>query len=323
MSYDLNRNADQRQILDAAEAMLAGSYPLARLREGASDNLAEASGFGAFLLGLPEEQGGAGFGIVEEALVHVLFGRHLLTPRSLAAALAVRLAASSGDDALMAAIAAGETAVAPAVRSGNGYLLIDPAQAGMALVFGAERLELVRIADAAPEAGLGHDLSIARMPANDGQAIAETDEAGLLLLSSLLVSAQLLGVAEAARDMAVEYAGIRRQFGSVIGSFQAIKHHCANMAVGTERISALLDMAALALSDGREDAAFQVAALRRLAPKTALANASLCVQIHGGIGFSDEADAHRFVKQAHILGRLGEGQPLLDLPAPLVAFSRA
>ncbi|MEO1988245.1 MAG: acyl-CoA dehydrogenase family protein [Martelella sp.] len=323
MSYDLNRNADQRQILDAAEAMLAGSYPLARLREGASDNLAEASGFGAFLLGLPEEQGGAGFGIVEEALVHVLFGRHLLTPRSLAAALAVRLAASSGDDALMAAIAAGETAVAPAVRSGNGYLLIDPAQAGMALVFGAERLELVRIADAAPEAGLGHDLSIARMPANDGQAIAETDEAGLLLLSSLLVSAQLLGVAEAARDMAVEYAGIRRQFGSVIGSFQAIKHHCANMAVGTERISALLDMAALALSDGREDAAFQVAALRRLAPKTALANASLCVQIHGGIGFSDEADAHRFVKQAHILGRLGEGQPLLDLPAPLAAFSRA
>ena len=323
MSYDLNRNADQRQILDAAEAMLAGSYPLARLREGASDNLAEASGFGAFLLGLPEEQGGAGFGIVEEALVHVLFGRHLLTPRSLAAALAVRLAASSGDDALMAAIATGETAVAPAVRSGNGYLLIDPAQAGMALVFGAERLELVRIADAVPEAGLGHDLSIARMPANDGHAIAETDEARLLLLSSLLVSAQLLGVAEAARDMAVEYAGIRRQFGSVIGSFQAIKHHCANMAVGTERISALLDMAALALSDGCEDAAFQVAALRRLAPKTALANASLCVQIHGGIGFSDEADAHRFVKQAHILGRLGEGQPLLDLPAPLAAFSRA
>ncbi|MAU22346.1 MAG: hypothetical protein CMH13_17770 [Martelella sp.] len=323
MSYDLNRNADQRQILDAAEAMLAGSYPLARLREGASDNLAEASGFGAFLLGLPEEQGGAGFGIVEEALVHVLLGRHLLTPRSLAAALAVRLAASSGDDALMAAIAAGETAVAPAVRSGNGYLLIDPEEAGLALVFGQARLELVQIADAAPEPGLGHDLSIARMPTNDGQAIAETDEARLLLLSSLLVSAQLLGVAEAARDMAVDYAGIRRQFGSVIGSFQAIKHHCANMAVGTERISALLDMAALALSDGREDAAFQVAALRRLAPKTALANASLCVQIHGGIGFSDEADAHRFVKQAHILCRLGEGQPLLDLPAPLAAFSRA
>ena len=113
------------------------------------------------------------------------------------------------------------------------------------------------------------------------------------------------------------YAGMRQQFGKPIGAFQAIKHHAADMAIGAEMVSAQLDMAAIALADGRPDALFQIAALRRLAPVAALANARACIQIHGGIGFSAEADAHHFIKHAHLLSRLGAAPSMLDPDAPM------
>lgn len=323
MSCDLNRSADQRQILDAAEAMLGQAYPLARLRGGGTDDLGTLAEFGTFLLALPEEAGGAGFSLVDEALVHVALGRHLLSPRSLAAALAVRLAGQGGDAGLAEEIAGGGRDVAAAVPTAGGLLLLDPGAADLALVFGARRLDLRPIAGARPETGLGHDLRVARMEDAPEGALFTSTAPGDLALADLLVSAQCLGVAEAARDLAVDYAGVRKQFGQLIGGFQAIKHHCANMALGTERLSALLDFAALSLAGGAEDAAFQIAALRRLAPGIARRNAALCVQIHGGIGFSEEADAHRFVKQAHLLGCLGQGAPLLDLAAPLAPHASA
>ncbi len=137
------------------------------------------------------------------------------------------------------------------------------------------------------------------------------------MIADLLVSAQLLGMAEAARDLSVDHAQTRHQFGKPIGAFQAIKHHCADMAVDAEMLSAQLDMAAIAVRDGRDDAAFQAAALRRLAPRVALFNTRTAIQVHGGIGFSAEADIHHYLKQAHVLSRLGGPAPMLDLPAAL------
>ncbi|MCB1133405.1 MAG: acyl-CoA dehydrogenase, partial [Verrucomicrobiae bacterium] len=129
-------------------------------------------------------------------------------------------------------------------------------------------------------------------------------------------------IAEGARDLAVAYAGVRRQFGRQIGSFQAIKHHCANMAIGVEMVSAQLDMAAIAVRDGREDAAFQTAALARLAPRVALQNARLCIQIHGGIGFSAEADVQLFLKQAHLLRNYLGATDFLSLPSPMFPLAK-
>jgi alkylation response protein AidB-like acyl-CoA dehydrogenase len=116
---------------------------------------------------------------------------------------------------------------------------------------------------------------------------------------------------------------MRQQFGRPIGAFQAIKHHCANMAITAEALSSLLEVAAIAARDGRDDAAFHIAALRLLAPKAALANARTCIQIHGGMGFSAEADAHHFLKQAHMLSRLGVCASILDLPAALAPYISA
>jgi len=323
VSYDLNRSADQRQILDAAATMLATSYPLSRLREQGSDDFGALAEFGTFALALPEERGGAGFDLVDEALVHVLLGRHAVSSRAAAAAIASRLAAELGRDNLAREVAAGTVAVAAAIPSGDGVLAIDMAGAAFALLFGKQQLALLDLEGAGRQevSGLGHGVSLTRLGHNAVATLGVSTEGGLLDTADLLVSAQLLGVAEASRDLAVSYAQIRRQFGRPIGSFQAIKHHCANMAIAAEAVSSLLDLAAIALSEGRDDASFQVAALRLLAPRAALENARMCIQLHGGIGFSAEADAHHFLKQAHLLSRLGGGAAMLDRKAPLAPHS--
>jgi alkylation response protein AidB-like acyl-CoA dehydrogenase len=315
MTFDLNLSDDQRQILDAAATMLDGSYPLSRLRTRARDDLSDLTEFGAFTLALSEDKGGSGFTVVEEALLHVLFGRHVISTRALATSLALRIAAADLADK----IASGAASVCAAMPSGDSILLVEPTGQQLAVLFTGDSLTLISLEGAAPEPvkSLGDGVPLGRLPAESATILSETTDPGILTLCDLLVSAQLLGIAEATRDLAVDYAKLRHQFGKPIGAFQAIKHHCANMAINAEVLSSLLDMTALSLAASDDDAEFQIAALRRLAPKLALENARTAIQIHGGIGFSDEADAHHFLKQAHFLGRLGSEAALLDFPAPL------
>lgn len=115
----------------------------------------------------------------------------------------------------------------------------------------------------------------------------------------------LLGMAEAARDLAVDHARTREQFGRPIGSFQAIKHRCADMALATHALRAQLQLATLAAHGRWPDAAFQNDACRVLAARCALDNAAACIQVHGGIGFTAECDAHLFLLRAHVYEHLG------------------
>jgi alkylation response protein AidB-like acyl-CoA dehydrogenase len=320
VACDLNPGEDQRQILNAAAAMLDASYPLARLRGAAQDDVAVIAAFGAFALTLPEESGGAGFGLVEEALLHVLLGRHLVSTKVLATAMAARLARELGRADIAAQAASGAIPICAAVASTEDrILLIDAEGAALALVFGEQSLALIDVGgrNGEPITGLGHGVALTGLSRQATVSIGQSAQALLRRTADLLVSAQLAGIAQASRDLAVAYAKVRQQFGRPIGSFQAVKHHCANMALAAEMLSAQLDMAVIAERNGREDAPFQAAALVQLAARIALANARTCIQIHGGIGFSAEADAHHYLKQAHVLRLLASRAALLDLPAPL------
>ncbi|MBX3529090.1 MAG: hypothetical protein KF849_00675 [Rhizobiaceae bacterium] len=319
MTCDLNLNEDQRQILGAASVMLEASYPVARRRQRRPDDLAELAAFGAFGLALPQDGGEAGYSVVEEALLHVLLGRHVVSTGALAASLAARLAANTGRSDLADGIVAGTTGVCAAIAAKDSALLVERGEASFALLFDGRELALLDMdgIDARPVESLGHGIPLQRIASGEAREIARSADDELADTADLLISAQLLGVAEAARDLTVAYANMRQQFGQPIGGFQAIKHHCANMAVGAEMASAQLDMAAIALRDRRADASFQVAALRHLAEKAAIFNTRTAVQVHGGIGFSAEADVHHYLKQAHLLSRLGAGAGLLAMPAPL------
>jgi alkylation response protein AidB-like acyl-CoA dehydrogenase len=136
--------------------------------------------------------------------------------------------------------------------------------------------------------------------------VARFDASGLLRLR-LLDAAALAGIAGAALAMGVAYAGTREQFGRPIGSFQAIKHHCANMAISASCARDQVSFAAVAVDDGRSDAALQVECAVWVAGSAALDNAGKNIQIHGGIGFSDEADPHLCLKRARLLIAIAGG----------------
>jgi len=119
-----------------------------------------------------------------------------------------------------------------------------------------------------------------------------------------MVAAMLVGIAEATRDLSAEHAKTRVQFGRPIGVHQAIKHRCADMAVRAEAAGSQMLLAALCVESGRADATFQAAAAKVVATDAAVANAASTIQVHGGMGFTSEHDAHLFLERAHVLDHL-------------------
>jgi alkylation response protein AidB-like acyl-CoA dehydrogenase len=110
-----------------------------------------------------------------------------------------------------------------------------------------------------------------------------------------------LGAAARLLDMTVSYAGQREQFGTPIGSFQAVKHHCADMAVAVEAGRATLWAAALALDTASAAARSRAASAAAAYTKSAAAKvAGTALQVHGGIGFTWEHDLHLFLRRIKV-----------------------
>lgn len=326
MTIDLNPTPDQQEIVSSVGKVLRDHFPVSRLRSpsragtpGASpDPMEVLAELGLFGLGLPEAAGGAGFSEVEEALAFVELGRHLVHPDAAAALLAARLAHALGLAELTRDIVSGRqpvclaTALAPldfGAPDGLPVHLLGLQPGGLALLWSEAGMLLLRGDSIGARAVTGTDRSIPLLRGDVcGDAVIARLEASrmpLPHLAHLLVSAMLLGMAEACRDMAVEYAKTREQFGRPIGAFQAIKHRCANMAIGAEALRAQLAFAALALRDGWPDVQLQLDACRLLAARCALTNAGANIQVHGGLGFTAECDAHLYLLRAHLYEHLG------------------
>ncbi|MDT5325684.1 MAG: hypothetical protein QOF25_2836, partial [Mycobacterium sp.] len=129
----------------------------------------------------------------------------------------------------------------------------------------------------------------------------------------ILASAEAVGISWATLDMAVEYAKVREQFGRTIGTFQAVKHHAANMLVNAEQTTAATWDAARA--DDLDSAWFAGAVAASHAIRTQIFNAQYNIQLHGGIGFTWEHDAHLYLRRARTLAAvMAEGaEPLIDV----------
>ncbi|HLZ26298.1 MAG TPA: acyl-CoA dehydrogenase family protein [Chloroflexota bacterium] len=111
-------------------------------------------------------------------------------------------------------------------------------------------------------------------------------------------SAEMLGAARRCMDMSVEYAKVRQQFGQPIGSFQAIKHACADMLLEVENAHAATYYAAWALDAGSPDAALAASAAKAYVSDASRKVCGSSIQVHGGIGFTWEYDLHLYVKRA-------------------------
>jgi alkylation response protein AidB-like acyl-CoA dehydrogenase len=111
-------------------------------------------------------------------------------------------------------------------------------------------------------------------------------------------AAEMLGAARRCMEMSVEYAKVRQQFGQPIGTFQAIKHACAEMFLEVENASAATYYAAWALDANSPDAALAVSAAKAYVGDASRKVCGSSIQVHGGIGFTWEYDLHLYVKRA-------------------------
>jgi alkylation response protein AidB-like acyl-CoA dehydrogenase len=297
-------NQEQLEIVGAVDDALTELLPITRLHassEETADAWAQLDALGSFSMTLPESAGGSGLGAAEEALIVVGLGRQLAAPTVLATLGAVHAsAAETRSDG-------GATPrVAAAYRRGGRIVVAGDPDADFVLVRGEDEAALYRAVQ--PNADIDGRNWLARLQEVSalGEPLATFDAAGLLRLR-LIDAAALAGVAQAALDMGVAYAQMREQFGRPIGTFQAIKHHCADMAIQARAARDQVSFAAVAVDQGRADAAMQVESALLVAAQAAVGNAGKNIQIHGGIGFSDEADPHLVVKRAQLLLAIAGG----------------
>ena len=130
----------------------------------------------------------------------------------------------------------------------------------------------------------------------EGEAAAILDTT--LDIAALALAAEQLGGAQVALDAAVGYAKARHQFGRPIGSFQAIKHRCADLLVEVESTRSAVAYGAWAAAEGSAEVPVVASLAQAYASEAFFHAAAANVQIHGGIGFTWEHDAHLYLKRA-------------------------
>ncbi len=131
-----------------------------------------------------------------------------------------------------------------------------------------------------------------------GGDVLDVDPARVRAVLVTLAAAEASGVAKWCLDMAVEYAGVREQFGRKIGAFQAIKHLCAEMLETSETVTAVAWDAARAYDESPEASELATTIAAVTAFDAAVEVAKDCIQVLGGIGFTFEHDAHLYLRRA-------------------------
>lgn len=139
-----------------------------------------------------------------------------------------------------------------------------------------------------------------------GAVLAQGADASRVTLSmmnhgALFTAAELLGLSAAMIDMATAYAKERKQFGNVIGSYQAVKHHLASAFVALEFARPVVYRASAELAAQSDKATLSVAHAKIAASNAAVNAAEVAIQIHGGMGYTFEVDLHLWMKRAWAL----------------------
>jgi alkylation response protein AidB-like acyl-CoA dehydrogenase len=297
-------NADQLALVGTIEESLAELLPLTRLHTCAVEDDATWSSLdeiGLFNITGSEDQGGSGLGAVEESLIAIALGRAGAAPAVFATMGVMHARLDAG------AMPARGQRVAAGYRNLDRIIVIQDKSPVGVLLREVDGAVLYAVTDP-PGRELDTRLWSATLqqPEKLGRRLGSID-AGRLLRLRLLDAAALAGMAQAALDMGVAYALQREQFGRPIGTFQAIKHHCANMAMAARCARDQTSFAAVAVDEDRDDAALQVESALLVAGTAAIENTGKNIQIHGGMGFSDEADPHLLLKRAQMALALAGG----------------
>ncbi|HUH71510.1 MAG TPA: acyl-CoA dehydrogenase [Mycobacterium sp.] len=289
---------------------------------------ARLTDLGLFGVAIPEECGGAG-GSIEDLCAMVEEAAKALAPGPVATtALATVVLSEAGSDAeLLAALASGERFAGVALEgdvqfdsetsraSGTLPSVLGAADRGVLLLpAGGEWLLVDTGSDGVqiePLRATDFSRPLARVVLTSAPAtvIPQTRE-WVEELAATVLAAEAAGVTRWALETAVAYAKVREQFGKPIGSFQAVKHLCAEMLCRAEQAEVAAGDAARAAADP-DQSQFSIAAALAASIGIAAAKANVkdCIQVLGGIGCTWEHDAHLYLRRAYSIGRfLGGAQ---------------
>lgn len=269
---------------------------------------------GLTALSVPEDCGGLGMDDVAWALMSQELGYYAI-PDSLAdsayvaAGLIAGLPAGcAGREDWLARIADGSARVA--VGHAVNPLVADAQSADLLLLPHGDEVHLVPRALVDVIANPSIDLSrrLSRVMWEPSSAtVAASGEAGRRLWADTLnrgvlaVAGQLLGLAQRMLDLSVDYVAQRKQFGKPIGSFQAVKHHLADVATRIEFAKPVLYRAAHALAHGRADADVHASHAKLACGEAAWLAARQGIQVHGAMGYTWEVDLQMFMKRTWAL----------------------
>jgi alkylation response protein AidB-like acyl-CoA dehydrogenase len=264
-----------------------------------------AAELGLSAIALPDSVGGGGGTVLDQAVALEAAAYALVPGPLLSTAVAGLL---HDDPQLRAGIASGEVAVGLAHRLGRPMAVLDglsathvslPGADGRHVVVPADRLDL------APGTSVDLTRTVALIDeahlAVGDDAIGAAARSRARSLVVCLAAAEASGVARWCLDTAVEYAKVREQFGRQIGSFQAVKHLCAEMLETSESVTAAAWDAAATVDDDPEQAMFAAEVAGAVCFDGAVEVAKTCIQVLGGIGFTFEHDAHLYLRRAAAL----------------------
>jgi alkylation response protein AidB-like acyl-CoA dehydrogenase len=335
---------DHRELAEVARAFLTSHKVRAAARslldapdEGRPAFWPDVVELGWLGLHVDEEHGGSGYGLPELVVVIEELGRAVapgpFVPTVIASAVIAKDGTAEQKSRLLPKLIDG-TATAGIGLDGQVQVKDGPknrianGEAGVVLGAGLAELLLIAAGDDVlvlerDRAGVSVDVPdnldptrrsgrvrLQDVSIGSDDIIAGARESALARARTLL-AAEAVGGASDCVDAAVDYAKVRQQFGRTIATFQAVKHHCANMLVAVESATAAVWDASRAASEDEEQFRLIAAVAAALAFPAYARNAELNIQVHGGIGFTWEHDAHLHLRRALVTTALFGG----DAPA--------
>jgi 3-oxochol-4-en-24-oyl-CoA dehydrogenase len=335
---------DHRELAEVARAFLTSQKTrwAARSLLDATDesrppfwqNLVELGWLG---LHIDEEHGGSGYGLPELVVVIEELGRAVAPGPFVPTVIASAVIANDGSAEQKSRLLPGliDGTVTAGIGLGGEVRVADgpenriaDGEAGIVLGAGLAELLLIAAGDDVLLLERGRDGVSVDVPGNldptrrsgrvrlhnvsvTADDILPGARESALARARTLLAAEAVGGASDCVDAAVAYAKVRQQFGRTIATFQAVKHHCANMLVAAESATAAVWDASRAASEDERQFRLIAAVAAALAFPAYARNAELNIQVHGGIGFTWEHDAHLHLRRALVIAALLGG----DAPA--------
>jgi alkylation response protein AidB-like acyl-CoA dehydrogenase len=309
---DFELSDDQRALQDAAADLLGSLSTTEQVRASATREEAFDSGLWKAMVDqgwtgveLPEAQGGLGLGAVEAAVLAEQVGAHVAPAPFLENLLAAgALADTDSAGAWLERLVTGDAIACVAWRP-ELPAPYAPA-ADVAVVIKEEEVLLVDLSDGPaierePAMDLTRPLGWLHLEGRTTTRIGGKPEADRLLdRGAALYAAALLGGGQRVLGMSTDYAKERVQFGKPIGSFQAVKHRCADMLVDVEGMRSTAYWAAWCISAKDDEASIAASTAKTWCSDAARRVMASGLQVHGGIGFTWEHDLHLFLKRSQL-----------------------